>query len=374
MQLAQKSAQDSIRAKTGFLASLSHELRGPLGIILNASEIVRDELAGPVNSQQKDMLSMVLKNGEHLLDLLNDVLDYARIESGKVQPQKTSLEIPGALQELLTVVRVQAHSKKQKLQLQCDITSNIECDRRHFRQVIINLLTNAIKYTPPEGSILVSVEAVLGGKIKITVTDSGCGIAPEDRDKVFSPFERIQKGYAAEQSGTGLGLSLTQKLVQINGGFIDFESSPGKGSSFFVSFNESKTKDDKLDSSSALNKQENVNGAGREVIFIAKETDENKLIIDYLKDKQFVVHAVYQPAVTSSDSYLSASVIILDDSIASILMFLSTKAFEFEVQDMLRNGVDRFISKPCSLKDLSFAVLETIGNKQDSVADKNIVH
>lgn len=391
MQLAQKSAQDSIRAKTGFLASLSHELRGPLGIILNATEIVRDELAGPVSPQQKDMLSMVLKNGEHLLDLLNDVLDYARIESGKVQPKKTALEIPGALQELITVVQVQAHTKKQKIQLQCDINSWIECDRRHFRQVIINLLTNAIKYTPPEGSITVSAEAVMGGKIKITVADSGCGIAPEDREKVFSPFERIQKGYAAEQPGTGLGLSLTQKLVQINGGFIDFESVVNKGSSFFVTLAEVKTNEASTDANDK--KKDSIQrGEGREIIFIAKDTEESQLMRDYLKDKEFAIHALTHATLSPSDVLSSASLIILDDSIASVLgdeaaniirrslglysvplMYLSTKAFEFEVQDMLRNGVDRFISKPCSLKELCEAVIETIENSRMESPSK-IVH
>jgi signal transduction histidine kinase/CheY-like chemotaxis protein len=381
MAVAQKSAQDSQRARTGFLASLSHELRGPLGIILNASEIVKDELAGPVNQQQKDMLSMVLKSGEHLLELLNDVLDYARIESGKVAPQLTKLDLPAALQELITVVRVQAQSKKQKIKIITDISCSLECDRKHFRQIIINLLTNAIKYTPDEGVINVSIEQLIGGKVKISVADTGCGISQEDREKVFSPFERIQKGYAATQSGTGLGLSLTQKLVQVNNGFIDYESVLGKGTTFFVTFNE--VKDSKHIDENLIRPKESkfdLDAKGQEIIFVGSDSDEVKIIVDYLKNKNFVVHKLNNTQLVPSETYQNVKVIILDDSIAQLyganeaasivrrslsiysipLVLLTTKAFEFEVSEMLRNGVDRLISKPCTLESLSKDLIEIV--------------
>lgn len=383
IQKAQTVTKDSMKAKTGFLASLSHELRGPLGVILNASEILKDELAGPLNDQQKEMLSMTLRNGEHLLELLNDVLDYARIESGKVQPQLISIQIPGALSELLSVIRVQSELKKQKLILNASLETNLLCDRRHFRQILINLLTNAVKYTPEHGTITVTAESLIGSKVKITVSDSGCGIEKEDFSKVFAAFERIQKGYASKQSGTGLGLSLTKKLVELNGGFIDFTSSLNAGSNFFCIFQEEESTNITDETHLDVESSKFIEGS---ILFIGLATDENNICTKFLSDIGYKLSIV--STLSQMESFKNSShVLIVDESISEMidgftvksvrdilgaymtpLIYLSRNAFEFSVEEQLRQGVDRFVAKPCSLKELSKVIQKLLSERSKDLS------
>ena len=386
IQHARRLQDDSLRAKTGFLAGLSHELRGPLGVILNASEILRDELMGPLTEQQKEMMTMVLSNGEHLLELLNDVLDYARVEAGKVAPQKTRIAVAEIIRELSKVVQVQAQAKKQKVTVNIDFEGDILCDRRHFRQVLINLLTNAVKYTPENGLIEISAQRLAGQKIAISVSDTGCGIAASDFGKVFGAFERVTHGYASEQSGTGLGMPLSKKLIEVNGGSIEFTSEVGKGSRFTVILSEERqiTQSDSLLESQPKQAQRR---DGIHVLFVGAESKENQLLTDYLKSKKCLIelfnpakspHIDFQPHIIIVDeSYKQA---FSDETFNSIrkklhavslpLMYLSRDAFNFSIEEQLKEGVDRFIAKPSSLD----AIFEEICRLAIENTRESIVH
>lgn len=231
------ASEESIKAKTGFLANLSHELRGPLGIMLNAVELVLDGLCGSVTEEQAETLSMIRTNGEHLLELINDVLDYAKIESGKIVPHRSDILLHEILKDLCGVVRQQAEGKSHRLvYVPNDEALAISCDRRHFRQMMINLLTNAIKYTPDGGTIEVWAERIPGQKVRINVKDSGVGIEASERSKVFSAFERVENSYSLVQEGSGLGMPLTKRLAEVNGGQINFDSVPQQGSRFWLIF------------------------------------------------------------------------------------------------------------------------------------------
>ena len=232
-----RAAEESTKAKTGFLANLSHEIRGPLGLILNAVEIVSEGITGAVNEKQAKTLGLVRKNGNHLLDLINDVLDYAKIEAGKLLPKQEILNAQELLAEISKMHNPLAIAKQQQLEfIPAETEMYFACDRRHARQILINLLTNAIKYTPDQGHIKVWAEKLTHNRIKLNVQDSGVGIPAEEQHKVFQAFERMSDAYSQSQLGTGLGMPLAKKLTELNNGRIDFTSEQGKGSHFYLTF------------------------------------------------------------------------------------------------------------------------------------------
>src|SRR5262249_18421399 len=157
-------------------------------------------------------------------------LDYAKVESGRITPKKVVVVVNELLQDLAGVIRSQAEAKGHKVVAKPgDEALAISCDRRHLRQMLINLLTNAVKDTPNGGRIEVWAERIAGNRIKIYVKDSGVGIDEKDRYKVFTAFERIENAYSMNQVGTGLGMPLTKRLAEVNNGSIDFDSKPGEG-------------------------------------------------------------------------------------------------------------------------------------------------
>jgi signal transduction histidine kinase len=167
--------------------------------------------------------------------LIGDVLDYARIEAGKLAPKKKNISVGEILKDVTNIVRFQADQKHIDVSyIESTEVLAVSVDRKHFRQVLINLLTNAVKYTPDGGKIEVWAERAPSQLIRINVKDSGVGIDPSQRDKVFAPFERLNHSYSRQQAGVGLGLSLAKRLAEINGGSLDFESKLGTGSRFWV--------------------------------------------------------------------------------------------------------------------------------------------
>lgn len=367
-----QTSEESVKAKTGFLANLSHEIRGPLGIIMNAVELVLDGLCGPINADQLETLRMVHSNGEHLLELINDVLDYAKVESGKIVPEKTDILVDDLLRDITEVVRVQAEAKSHKLSFKSSNEAlGISCDRRHARQMMINLLTNAIKYTPDGGMIEVWAERAPGNKIKINVRDSGVGIEESDRRKVFAAFERVEHGYSIRQLGTGLGMPLTKRLAEVNGGTVDFSSMPNKGSHFWIVFPAIEVKthiihEDATKKAPAL-------GKGESILLIEKEDNERSMISRYLTHIGFNVSLAsskLESIEITHERKIDLAIIdngILDDSTeenliqlirektsaASLpIILLSSRGFIFDIEKYLRAGIDRCLVKPVPLKEL----------------------
>lgn len=367
-------SEETLKTKTGFLATLSHEIRGPLGVILNSAELISDGLCGEVNQMQKDTLKMVKKSSTHLLDLVNDVLDYARIESGSVEAKPVSNSLRDILSDIAAIVRSQAIKKHQKLIVErCDDRLGVICDKRHLRQILINILTNAIKYTPEGGTITLGSEYEGTASVRIYVKDTGVGIPPDQFSKVFAPFQRIDDEYSNKQVGTGLGMALTKKLIEANNGFIDFESVVGQGSMFWIELEACKI--EKIATEEHDGTEIKV-GKGESLLLLEPDNEQRLLFSKSLEQRGFKITSVSSAADAISScraNFYSAMIVETDlpdfdaqeliQSIRSVpsgkklpIVVMSGKAFLFDIEHYLKLGVDRCLSKPFTLAELSATV------------------
>jgi two-component system, NtrC family, sensor kinase len=232
-EIAEKSRQLEVASqhKSEFLANMSHELRTPLNAILGFSEVLSERMFGELNEKQEEYLKDIYTSGTHLLSLINDILDLSKIEAGRMELELTDFHLPTALDSALTLVRERAGRRGIALHMNVDSRlGQIKADERKVRQVVLNLLSNAIKFTPEGGRIEVQA-APKDGVVEVSVSDTGVGIAPEDQEMVFEEFRQV--GTAAKKvEGTGLGLTLCRKFVELHGGRIWVKSQVGEGSTF----------------------------------------------------------------------------------------------------------------------------------------------
>ena len=253
---AQSTAETATRVKSDFLANMSHELRTPLNSIIGFSEVLEDELLGALNASQREDVQYILKAGRHLLSLISDILDLAKVESGKMELEVERVPLKGLLEAMLAMQREKASRHGISLDLQMEAVADIviDVDERKLKQILFNLLSNAVKFTPDGGFVRVHAHGVSDvgairrvaleeGRgtasplqkcdfIEISVEDTGIGIKPEDIQKLFKEFSQLDSVYDKEYGGTGLGLALTKKLVELHGGRILVASEFGKGSRF----------------------------------------------------------------------------------------------------------------------------------------------
>jgi two-component system, NtrC family, sensor kinase len=217
--------------KSEFLANMSHELRTPLNAIIGFSEVLTDRMFGDLNEKQEEYLNDIYASGTHLLSLINDILDLSKIEAGRMELELTDFHLPTALDNALTLVRERAGRRSITLQMTVDERlGDVRADDRKIRQVVLNLLSNAIKFTPEGGRIEVAA-APKDGAVEVSVSDTGVGIAPEDQEAVFEEFRQV--GTADKKAeGTGLGLTLCRKFIELHGGRIRVKSQVGEGSTF----------------------------------------------------------------------------------------------------------------------------------------------
>ena len=235
MELAENYEQEKIRAedanqsKSDFLANMSHELRTPLNAINGFSDIMKKEMFGPLGDPRyKEYVSDILFSGQHLLSLINDILDMSKIEAGKMNLNTDLLQINDMIAQVVRIVRGRAEDGRLKLIYDNTETREIEADPRAVKQVLLNLITNAIKFTPEGGTVRIeAIEKQTG--IIVKVHDSGIGISKENIERLAKPFEQIESKHSTQHEGTGLGLALSKSLVELHGGNFLMESEPGQG-------------------------------------------------------------------------------------------------------------------------------------------------
>ena len=229
---ARDQAEAATQAKSEFLANMSHELRTPLNAIIGFSEVLHERMFGDLNEKQAEYAHDIHDSGRHLLSLINDILDLSKIEAGRMELDVTTFDLPSAIDNAVTLVRERA--SRHGVALECDIDPGLGefgGDERKFKQIMLNLLSNAVKFTPDGGRITVSARTK-SPLVEVAVGDTGIGIAREDLPRVFEEFRQVGNASARKAEGTGLGLALTKRLVEVHGGSIHVESVLGKGSTF----------------------------------------------------------------------------------------------------------------------------------------------
>ncbi len=382
------------RTKDEFLATMSHELRTPLNSILGLSETLLEQKRDPLSAHQQRSLQIIATSGQHLLELINDILDLSKIEAGKFEHHPQMIGVDDLCRSSLTLVKEQATRKSITLTYQQDTTiSKMYADPRRLKQILVNLLTNAVKFTPDNGQILLQVHgSVEQGRIQFSVIDTGIGIALKDLRLLFVPFSQVDSSLTRQYEGTGLGLALVQKLTDLHGGSVDVESDgvPGKGSRFTINLpigdvaqpGTLETADPLLGSKPA----EKIKAPGSsKLILLAEDNMANILTIgDYLEGHEYQVVVAHDglSAIEMAEAH-QPDIILMDiqmpvlDGLEAIrrlralprfaatpIIALTALAMSGDRERCLEAGANEYISKPASLKGLVKSINKLLGKEE----------
>jgi len=233
LSLRNRQVENSNRMKSLFLANMSHELRTPLNAIIGFTELLRDQFAGPLSDKQKDYLGHVSRASKHLLGIINEVLDLARIEAGQITLHPETVSLPEFLEEIRDLVAPMVSEKSLTCQSMCEPGLALFADSARLRQILLNLVGNAVKFTPENGSVRITAQRQ-GGEVTISVIDSGVGIPAQEQEAVFEEFFRASLGAGVSTEGAGLGLPMVRRLTERLGGRVTVRSAPHEGSEFSV--------------------------------------------------------------------------------------------------------------------------------------------
>ena len=231
LEITNRELEKANRLKSEFLASMSHELRTPLHTIIGFSELLAEQLEGPLNEKQQRFIQHIHKDSLHLLELINDVLDISKIEADRLELRPEAFDFTALVAESLASIRSLAEAKSHKLETALDVPAAVEADRLRIKQILVNLLSNAIKFTPEGGRIRLEAD-VQDRFVTISVSDNGVGIPEEEHESIFDKFHQVGATTKGVREGTGLGLAITKRLVEQHGGTIRVKSRPQQGSTF----------------------------------------------------------------------------------------------------------------------------------------------
>lgn len=368
------------RAKSEFLATMSHELRTPLNAILGLSQLLQHEIFGNLSTKQAEYINHIHSSGEHLLMLINDILDLAKVEAGHESINPTTIFIPELCNYCLALVREQAI--EQGLQLISQVDPQVEhciADDRRLKQMLLNLLSNAIKFTPA-GSVTLIVQQQPQG-IAFTVKDTGIGIAPEQLPLLFQPFSQLDSQLSRRYPGTGLGLALTRKLARLHGGDITVQSTPNQGSAFTLSLpNSVPMLSPYQDRESPIRASRHTSrSAGRRVLVVEDDLRSATLLQDYLNAGgyqvkhlldgiNFLTHVqAFNPDLVLMDVQLSSAMTGLDllkqlrsqpNGQHIPVVMVTAMAMSGDHEAFLSAGATDYLSKPLDILQLESVLME----------------
>ncbi|HLO13926.1 MAG TPA: response regulator [Anaerolineales bacterium] len=369
----------ALRAKDEFLANMSHELRTPLNAILGLSESLAEQTAGPLNEKQKKYITTINESGQHLLSLINDILDLAKIESAQIVLNINEVDLKRVCQASLRMIDELAYKKGQHVTLELDESiRSIWVDERRLKQILVNILSNAVKFTPENGALGLEVRGDQQEKrVMFTVWDHGIGISESDLKRLFQPFVQLDSGLAREATGTGLGLTLVAQMARLHGGSVTVESQAGKGSRFTVilPWEPALATDAALRLRSTGKFRAVKPGAqDRPVILLIEDTRETTVMIsDFLEANGYNVLAARE-GVTGIDQarVIHPDLILIDIQIPNMdglevtrrlradpnfrtvpIIALTALAMPGDRERCLAAGANDYMSKPVSLKKLA---------------------
>ncbi len=328
--------QESDRLKSEFLANMSHELRTPLNAIIGFSELMYDEQLGSINAAQKEGLDDIITSARHLLKIINDILDMAKFESGKMSFAPQVFDLKTLINEAIASINVLCQKKRINLTTAFDESiKDVYLDPSRLKQVIYNLLSNAIKFTSDLGSIQVRVFRESPSHFRLEVEDNGIGIKPEDTDKIFNKFSQLDSSASRKYAGTGLGLSLTKEIVEAQGGKVGVISVPAKGSIFHIilPINKSKELPQPIKGESYRDLVARHKNA-RNVLVVEDNPDDLKVITNIFLDNNFTV----KTAITSENAIMQTNNYLFDLITLDLLL---PDMSGFEVLKSIRKGINK---------------------------------
>ncbi len=379
LTVANEELAKASQLKSEFLANMSHELRTPLNSILGLSQVLQEQVFGELNSKQQQSMQTIYNSGQHLLELINDILELAKIESGKLELHQENVAVLSLCQNSLSIVKSQATKKNIQLHLiMPDDHLQVSVDERRIRQVLINLLSNAVKFTPDHGMVTLQVMPQYEEKqLLLHVVDTGIGISPEDQSKLFQAFVQIDSKLSRRYEGTGLGLVLVKQIVEMHGGTVNLTSELGQGSCFTICLpwqpNERSPEKLVLSAEQTINPVTVVNSSKKPLILLAEDNESNiETIFEYLEIKGYEIllasnglEAVklalaHQPQLILMDIQMpemdgieATQTIRQDATVCHIpIIALTALTMPEDREKCLQAGANDYLSKPFRLQDL----------------------